>query len=143
MPKATPPARSRTSTAPQACSSRLRRAAKPRGALARNRSAALTRPAAAAAPSRQVEPGGLQLGVLLQGMQGLVAPHPRLLEAAERYGEGISVVAVYLRGAGAYGAGHPVRGGDVARPDRRCQSVDDVVRDFDGLVDGLEGDRGQ
>src|SRR5204863_7408727 len=44
--------------------------------------------------SRQVEPGRLELRVLLEGVQRLVASDAGLLEAAEGHGEIIGIVAV-------------------------------------------------
>src|SRR5512142_1542420 len=82
--KATPVDRSLAPTAPNATSSRASRSASPRGALARNTRSRPPSPAAepavfnSPARSTKVEPGRLQLGVLLERMQRLVAADSRL-----------------------------------------------------------------
>src|SRR5205823_6413194 len=88
---------SRSCAAPHAPSSRATRSATPRGALARNSSDCTL---ATDSPSGQVDPRRLQLRVLLKRVQRLVASDARLLEAAERHGQVIGIVAIDIHGAG-------------------------------------------
>src|SRR5260370_36868930 len=64
------------------------------------------------------DPDRLQVGVLLERMQRLVAAEARLLEAAERRGDVAAVEAVHPDDAGAELTRDAVRTRDVARPHR-------------------------
>src|ERR1039458_6444584 len=44
--------------------------------------------------SAQVDPGGLELRVLVKGMQGFIAPEAGLFVAAERHGDVVGIVAI-------------------------------------------------
>ena len=92
---------------------------------------------------RKVDPGRLELGVLVERVQRLVAAGSRLLEAAEGDGDVVGVVTVHVNHPGAERLRDPVRLADVARPDRGCQPVFDTVADAHGLVGILHRDGGQ
>src|SRR5690606_12593426 len=106
------------------------------------------RPTRLPAPSRprgvwlgaEVDPGRLQLRVLIHGVQRLVPAEAGLLVAAEGRGDVAGVEAVDPDDAGPQRAGRPVRLGDVAGPHRGGQAVDGVVADPDRLVDVLHAD---
>src|SRR5208282_4527046 len=95
---------------------------------------------ARAAASVQPDPGGLELGVLRERMDRLVAPEARLLEAAEGGRHVALVEAVHPDHAGAQRLSGAVCGVDVARPHRGREAVDGVVADAHGLLRVLEGD---
>ena len=75
--KATPVERSFALCAPNASNSRASKSASPRGELARNCLVSVFKPGIhvreGGSRSRQIEPGRLQLGVLLERVQRLVA----------------------------------------------------------------------
>src|SRR5690606_20759021 len=66
----------------------------------------------------QLDPGGLDLGVLVEGVQRLVAAVAGLLEAAERRGHVAAVVLIDPHAAGAQRLGDPVRPRQIAGPHR-------------------------
>ena len=55
------------------------------------------------------DPGGLEFGVLVEGVQRLVAPDARLLVTAKGHGDVIGIVAIHIDDAGAQRIGHGVR----------------------------------
>ena len=83
----------------------------------------------------QLDPSGLEFGVLVEGVQRLVAALAGLLEAAEGRVDGGVVVAVYLDGAGA------VAVAKVVGPDRCAESIVGIVGDCQGLVETIDADR--
>src|SRR5437660_13273 len=146
--------RSRTSCASSALSSRASRSAKPRGQLARSCSGARSSRGAGSCGCggamvpvtadgkalREIEPGRLELGVLVQGVQRFVAPDAGLLEATERDRNVIRIITVDVYGAGAQRARHAMRRRYLTCPYRRYQAVNHVVGDLDGLFYRLECD---
>src|SRR3954447_4328658 len=90
-----------------------------------------------------VDPDRLDVRVLLERMDRLVAPEPRLLEAAERRGDVAVVEAVDPDDAGAQGSCEPMRTRHIACPDGGREAVHGVVRDADCLVLVDERDRGK
>ena len=74
-------------------------------------------------PRIDPQPGRLQLGVLVERVQRLVAAVAALLEAAERHRDVVLVVLVHVHGAGAQRARDAVRAVDVVAPDAGLQAV--------------------
>src|SRR5262249_36702971 len=95
------------------------------------------------ARSRKIEPRRLQLRVLLESMERLVAPNPRLLEPAERHRDVIGVIAIDEYRASPQRLCRTVRDGDVTGPYSSHETVDDVIGDLDRFIDRLKRDRGQ
>src|SRR3984957_8819989 len=93
--------------------------------------------------SSQIDPGGLELGVLVESMQRFVAAEARLLEAAKRHRDVLGVVAIDVHHAGAQRARSAMRSGEVARPDRRGQTITGVVGDSKRLLQIAEAQGGQ
>src|SRR5882762_2648950 len=93
--------------------------------------------------SGQIEPGRLQLGVLLERVQRLVAADSRLLESTEWHGDVVRVITVDENSSGPQRFGRAMGDGDVARPYGSYEPVDHIISNLDRLVDSLERDRGQ
>src|SRR5581483_7940223 len=77
--------------------------------------------------SAELDPGRLDLGELVEGVERLVAADARLLVAAERRGDVAAVVGVDPHRAGAQALGELEGLVDVGREDRRGEAVDRVV----------------
>src|SRR5690606_16734494 len=88
----------------------------------------------------QLDPGGLDLGVLVEGVQRLVSAVAGLLEAAERRGHVAAVVLIDPHAAGTQGLGHPVRPRQIAGPHRRGQAIGRVVGNAHRLLGAVEAD---
>src|ERR1700687_3215569 len=90
--------------------------------------------------SAELNPGRLDLGELVEGVQRLVAANARLLITAERRGDVAAVVGVDPHRAGAQSLGELEGLVDVRGEDRRSESVDRVVGDAQRLLGVLHGD---
>src|SRR5262249_41472934 len=77
--------------------------------------------------SRQIDPHGLRLGVVVERVHSHLAAEAALLVAAERRRRVIHVVRIHPHGAGLQPRGDDVRLLDVSGPDARCQAVLAVV----------------
>src|SRR5437879_11990511 len=85
-------------------------------------------------PSAELDPGRLDLGELVEGVQGLVAADTGLLVAAERRGDVAAVVGVDPHRAGTQALGELEGLVDVGREDRRGEPVDRVVWHGERLI---------
>src|SRR4029434_6686258 len=88
-------------------------------------------------------PGSLELRVLVEGMERFVAAGAGLLEAPERHGDVVRVVAVDVDDAGAQRTRHAMRAADIARPHGGGEPVNPRVADRDRLGRILDADRGK
>ena len=88
----------------------------------------------------ELNPGRLELGVLVEGMQRLVTTVAGLLEAAERRGHVAAVVLVDPHTAGAQRPCGAVRLGQVGGPHRRSEAVGRVVGDRHRFLGAVEAD---
>src|SRR5258708_11798119 len=84
--------------------------------------------------SAELDPGRLDLGELVEGVQRLVAADARLLVAAERRGDVAAVVGVDPHRAGTQALGEFEGLVDVRGEDRRSQAIDRVVGDAQRLL---------
>src|SRR6266702_5570985 len=75
-------------------------------------------------PLAELDPGRLDLGELVEGVQRLVAADARLLVAAERRGDVAAVVGVDPYRAGTQALGELEGLVDVRGEDRRSQGID-------------------
>src|ERR1700730_6364687 len=84
--------------------------------------------------SAELNPGRLDLGELVEGVQRLVAADARLLITAERRGDVAAVVGVDPHRAGAQALGELEGLVDVRGEDRRSEAIDRVVGDAQRLL---------
>src|SRR5574343_1626566 len=87
--------------------------------------------------SVKADPGGLEFGVLVEGVQRLVAAIAALLVAPERHGDVVLVVLVDVPRAGAQAARYAVGAVEVVAPDAGLQAVARGIGQAQGL--GLVG----
>src|SRR6056297_4237208 len=88
----------------------------------------------------EVEPDGLELGILVMGMNRVVASAKAgLLVAAEGRGDVALAETVHGDGAGAQGARAAYGALGVGSEDRRGESVFRVIGHCDGLVEAFYG----
>src|SRR5687767_5971921 len=91
----------------------------------------------------KLHPCRLELSVLVEGVQRLVASKPRLLVTAERDGNVVSIVGIGVDGdaPAPQRAGERVRLAEILGPDGAGQPIRARIRDRDGLLGRPERDR--
>src|SRR3979411_1796304 len=88
----------------------------------------------------ELDPGRLDLGELVEGVQRLVAADAGLLVAAERRGDVAAVVGVDPHRTGTQALGELEGLVDVRGEDRRSEPIDRVVGDGERLLGVLHRD---